>query len=145
MIVLHNMTHVITSAEEYIWSMTDQYPSNVYSLFVEAMERGVTLYAIEREGYSAPPQILDSLPKKVKEDIIRLRSNGFAIDRLVKDIDIHIFMNEKEVASVAFPLLDGKFDYLGFSSMDPQVHNWCYDVYERYWDQAKPRTTFFIS
>jgi predicted transcriptional regulator len=54
-------------------------------------------------------------------------------------------MNEKEVASVAFPLHDGRFDYLGFTSKNPQVHNWCHDVYEHYWELSKPRTEFFIT
>jgi predicted transcriptional regulator len=145
MVVLHNMENVIVEAEEYIWSMTDQYPSNAYSLFADAMERGVVLYAIEREGYSAPPQILDDIPEKVRETIVRLRSKGFAVDRLLPDIDVHIFMNEKEVASVAFPLHSGRFDYLGFTSKDPQVHNWCHDVYEHYWETARPRTEYFIT
>jgi predicted transcriptional regulator len=145
MVVLHNMEKVITEAEEYIWSMTSQYPANAYSLFADAMDRGVVLYAIEKDGYSPPPQILDYIPKKVKETIVRRRSEGFAIDRLLKYIDIHIFMNEKEVASVAFPLHDGRFDYLGFTSANPQVHNWCYDVYDYYWEMSKPRTEFFIN
>jgi predicted transcriptional regulator len=145
MVVLHSMEKVISEAEEYIWSMTSQYPANAYSLFADAMRRGVVLYAIEKEGYSPPPQILDYIPKKVKEDIARLRREGLAIDRLLNDIDIHIFMNEKEVASVAFPLHDGRFDYLGFTSKNPQVHNWCHDVYEHYWELSKPRTEFFIT
>ena len=145
MVALHNMEKVISGAEEYIWSMTSQYPANAYSLFTEAMERGVVLYAIEKVGYSAPPQILDYIPDEVKEAIVRLRSKGFAVDRILDDIDIHIFMNEKEVASVAFPLHDGRFDYLGFTSKNPQVHTWCHDVYEYYWDLAKPRTEFFIN
>lgn len=145
MVVLHNMENVIAEAEEYIWSMTDQYPANAYSLFAEALERGVVLNAIERKGYSAPPQILEAIPEEVRETIIRLRSKGFVVDRLIPDVDIHIFMTEKEVASVAFPLHGGRFDYIGFSSKDPQVHKWCHDVYEHYWETAKPRTEFFIT
>ena len=144
MVVLHNMEHVIEEAEEYIWSMTDQYPANVYSLLAEAMERGVVINAIEREGYSPPPQIFEAISEDVKAAIVRLRSKGFVVDRLLPDIDLHIFMTEKEVASVAFPLHSGRYDYLGFTSNDPQVHNWCHDVYEHYWETAKPRTEFFL-
>jgi predicted transcriptional regulator len=144
MVALHNMENVIAEAEEYVCFMTDQYPANVYSLVAEAMERGVVLYAIEREGYSAPLQILEDVPEDVKEAIVRLRSKGFAVDRLLPDVDIYIFMTEKEVASVAFPLLSGRFDYLGFTSKDPQVRSWCHDLFEHYWETARPRTEFFI-
>lgn len=145
MVVLHRMEHVIEEAEEYIWSMTDQYPANAYSLFADALERGVVLKAIEREGYSAPPPILESIPEDVRKTIVRLRSKGFVFDRLLPDIDIHLFMTEKEVASAAFPLHSGRFDYLGFTSKDPQVHNWCHDIYDHFWEVAKPRTEFFIT
>ncbi len=144
MVALHNMENVIEEADEYVCFMTDQYPANVYSLVAEAMERGVVLYAIEREGYSAPPQILEDVPEDVREAIVRLRSKGFAVDRLLPDVDIHIFMSEKEVASVTFPLLSGRFDYLGFTSKDLQVHSWCHDLFEHYWETARPRTEFFI-
>ena len=145
MVVLHSMEHVIEEAEEYIWSMTDQYPANAYSLFADALERGVVIKAIEREGYSAPPQILESIPEGVRKTIVRQRSKGRVFDRLLPDIDLHLFMTEKEVASAAFPLHSGRFDYLGFTSKDSQVHNWCHDIYDHFWEAAKPRTEFFIT
>ena len=145
MVVLHKMEHVIEEAEEYIWSMTDQYPANAYSLLADALERGVVIKAIEREGYSAPPQILEDIPEGVREAIVRHRSKGYVKDRLLPEVDVHIFMSEKEVASVAFPLHSGRFDYLGFTSRDPQVRNWCHDMYDHFWEAAKPRTEFFIT
>lgn len=46
---------------------------------------------------------------------------------------------EKEVAVVVFPLIDGRFDYFGFSSSDEQTHAWCRDIFTYYWKRTYPR------
>jgi len=48
-------------------------------------------------------------------------------------------MSEREVALVSFPLSDGGFDYIGFSTKDKFTHKWCEDLFKYYWDRAIPR------
>lgn len=48
-------------------------------------------------------------------------------------------MSEREVAGVAFPLLNGRFDYFGFSATNEQAHHWCRDLFTYYWNYARPR------
>ena len=45
-------------------------------------------------------------------------------------------MSEKEVAVIGFPV-DGKLDYIGFSSEDKKVHRWCHDLFQHFWKKAK--------
>jgi len=48
-------------------------------------------------------------------------------------------MSEKEVAIVCFPLPDGRFDYLRFTSKNEAVHKWCKDAFQYYWDNGRDR------
>jgi len=54
--------------------------------------------------------------------------------------DLYICMSEKEVAGVAFPYRDGRFDYLGFASEDERARGWCRDLFAHHWERAEPRT-----
>ena len=54
-------------------------------------------------------------------------------------LDVYLYISEKAVAILCFPLLDGKFDYLGFASADGRAHKWCRDLSEYYWGRARSR------
>jgi len=40
---------------------------------------------------------------------------------------------------LAFPTLDGEFDYRGFTAEDEQSIKWCKDLFQEYWETAEPR------
>jgi len=46
-------------------------------------------------------------------------------------------MSEKEVAALAFPTTEGRFDYFGFTSKAEGTHRWCSNVFQYYWDRAQ--------
>ena len=48
-------------------------------------------------------------------------------------------ISEKEVAALAFPEVTGGFDYLGFTSRDEKTLKWCTELFQYYWDRAKPK------
>jgi hypothetical protein len=35
--------------------------------------------------------------------------------------------------------MGGKFDYLGFSSSDERMRDWCEDLFDYYWENSRPR------
>lgn len=45
--------------------------------------------------------------------------------RMLDEIDVFLWMSEKEVAVVSFPTLEGNFDYKGFTSRDEGAIRWC--------------------
>ncbi len=51
-------------------------------------------------------------------------------------------MSEKEVAYISFPTINGRFDYLGFTSKDEGAHHWCNDVFLFYWEEARLKEYF---
>jgi predicted transcriptional regulator len=141
MVVFTNIETVIQEAEEYLWVITDQYlPSNM-PLHIAAYERGVRERDIEAKNWVVPHRIKESLrdEEAIAQGIHHARATGVLEECMLDHLDLYLFMSEKEVAIVAFPLPDGRFDYFGFSSTDDQVHAWCRDVFEHYWERAYPR------
>ena len=47
-----------------------------------------------------------------------------------------IAMSE-EIAALAFPSAEGRFDYLGFTASDEEAHRWYRDLYLHYLDAAR--------
>ncbi|MBC8223278.1 DUF1724 domain-containing protein [Candidatus Bathyarchaeota archaeon] len=65
--------------------------------------------------------------------------DGRLINRKMEQFDVFLWMSEKEVAILSFPTLDGKFDYLGFTSKDDRALEWCFDLFRYYWESAVPK------
>jgi len=142
--VFGKIEKIIVEAEEFFWYITNEVlvSSNYYLLGLEALDRGVEFRCIEPIGYRVPQNIVNSISKKVRDALDVHRINGLLLDRGHEKIDVILYMNEKEVAVLAFPELNGAFDYLGFTSSDPLVLNWCKDLHHYYWDKAILRQIF---
>lgn len=135
MVAFYNVKEVMQEAEEYIWTITDQYLVDTIPLFREACEREVKIRNIEakdyyRYHYSAEDKAFN-----------RGRTTGLLEERVLERLDLYLYMSEKEVAGVAFPLPDGRFDYLGFTASDERSHKWCRDLFQYYWERAPTRAS----
>jgi predicted transcriptional regulator len=137
---------VLGEAEEFFWYMTDEtlVSANGYINGLEALDRGVQIKAIEPVGYSPPMEIIKNVSEEVQEAYAVHRSKGAIVDRTLEKVEVALYMSEKEVAILAFPALTGEFDYLGFTSNDPKVLEWCKDLHSYYWDIGGMRDEYYI-
>jgi len=132
MVVFHNVERMFQEAEEYIYRLTDRYFMMALPHLEEATERGVELRLLQSRVFEFPPDwpgegvILKDARLK---GMFKLRSSDTA--------DVFMAMSEKEVAALAFPSADGRFDYTGFNSKDEKTHKWCLDLFRYYWDAAR--------
>lgn len=130
---------MLRKAEEYIWTITDTYLFEVLHPIKEAIEAQVKVRNLERRDFFLPPRFKEDYPADCKETLDRARTTGSLEERVLKRIDIYLYMSEKEVAALAFPSLDGKFDYIGFTATDERSHKWCEDLFKYYWKLASGR------
>lgn len=139
-----NIEKMVQEAEEYIFHMADQrlMSPQAYFLVNAALHRGVEMKGIEPLGYSAPFEVYGKIPITVTTSIAEYRVNGVKMDKVLPTIELSIFMSEKEVALLAFPSIIGEFEYIGFTSNDEDFREWCFDVHQYYWNQAKVRTDY---
>jgi predicted transcriptional regulator len=111
---------------------------------VKALNRGVTIKCIEPIGYTPPEELTNKVPEKIHAGYNKHRKEGSILDRVLPEIDVIIYMNEKEVGVLGFPSVNGSFDYLGFTSKDSSFLKWCMDLHEYYWALGKQRDEFYI-
>ncbi len=140
-VAFYRVEKMIKEAEEYILTVTDQYLMNIGLLLIEAIERGVKTKNLEPRHLVPSPQILEELyaDKRAKQIIDQARSSELLEERVLERLDIYLYMSEKEVAAIAFPLPNGRFDYLGFAATDKRSRKWCRDLFQYYWDKACDR------
>lgn len=135
-----NIERILNEAEEYFWYITDEVliPTRHYKTGLDALERGVQVRCIEPAGYFQPKGILQDTEDEQKA-FVGHRSEGNLTDRTLEKVNVTMYMNEKEVAILAFPAKTGEFDYLGFTSTDEKTLEWCKDLHRYYWEKADPQ------
>ncbi len=139
---VYRVEKIIREAEEHILAVTDEYLLNAALLMQEAIERGVKVKNIEARDWVPSTQIADEFYAVVgQESGEHARTSGLLEERVLERLDIYLYMSEKEVAAIAFPLPDGRFDYLGFAATDKRSHKWCRDLFQYYWDRARDRNS----
>lgn len=136
----YNVEEMMPEADKYIWTITDQYPMSTQTLFDQALERGISVRNLEVKDMIVPPELLEKWLSSENIYISKeARSRGTLKERMLDSLGISLFMSEKEIAVIAFPTTEGKFDYLGFTSRDERAHKWCKDLFLYYWERAEPR------
>jgi len=135
MVVIRSVEMLIQGAKEYVWNLNDQYVASSFRLIGEALKRGVKTRSIDLKHYTWDPKIRSALSDEVIEAIKVARTSGLLKERVLEKIEVFLWISERE-AVVALPRLDGKFDYLGFTSTDDRARKWCMDVFDYYWEKA---------
>ncbi len=141
MVTFSIVESLIRNTEEYLLFIHDQYLPAILPLGVEAMKRGITSRSVELKakapGRSLDPIRPDYITLEDEEYFIQLWHEGRIKPRFAEEVHVFLYINEKE-ALIAFPLAEGGFNYLGFSSEDPAFHKYCLDVFEFYYERADP-------
>ena len=141
-VAFYNVEKLMREAQEYIWAMTDHYLLSQMPLYTEAFEREVKVRSMEAKDWVTPSEIKEAyinLQPEHRRAADQARTTGILEEGLLEQLDIFLYMSEKEVAIVCFPFSDGRFDYLGFTSADERAHRWCRDIFQYYWERSRSR------
>lgn len=136
MVVIRSVEVVIQEAKEFMWNLNDQYVASSFRLLREALMRGVKTRTIDPKHYVWDPKMRSALSDDDIKAIGAARTSALLKERVLEKIEAFLWISEKEVV-VAFPRLDGKFDYLGFASTDERANKWCRDLFDYYWAKAE--------
>lgn len=139
MVGFYNVDRMLERAEEYVLMMTDQYLMGTMPKVGNALDRGVRVMNIESR-FCVPPVLPSNWSDSdTSQALQRGREKGLLDERVLDSLEVYLYMSEREVGTLAFPLPDGKFDYLGFTSDDERIRNWCKQLFEYYWGIAQKR------
>lgn len=142
-----SVERVVQESDEFFYYITNQnlVSPQAYALGAAALDRGVVFKCIELANYAPPEALTKKVSEEVRDKFTEHRKNGLVLDRELQDIDVIFYMNEKEVGLLAFPLMDGSMDYLGFTSKDKDFIKWCKDLHEYYWGLGEMKEKFYIA
>jgi predicted transcriptional regulator len=141
MVTFGIVENIMREAKEFLLMIHDQYLLSILPLCVSALKRGVNMRSVELKSRGDRRNLNPERPGYISEEdedfFIKAWSEESSQARFTEDIDIFLYANEAE-AVIAFPLSEGGFDYLGFSSDDPAFHKFCVDTFNHYWEQGEP-------
>ena len=135
---LNNIEVMIKDAEEYIWLMTDRRFIGNYQHLREAVERDVSIMTIEQKDWIPPSEYRERIDGEISRFLIDAKNSGALQSRVLERVNLFLYMSEKEIGGLAFPMPDNRLDYLGFIASDEKSHKWCEGVFRHYWGIAEP-------
>jgi predicted transcriptional regulator len=141
MVTFGIVENIMREAKEFLLMIHDQYLPSILPLCVIALKRGITMRSVELKA-KPPGRSLDKirpdyLSLEDEEYFIQLWHEGRIHSFFSEEVHVFLYANEVE-AVIAFPLSEGGFDYLGFSSDDPEFHKYCVDLFDYYCERADP-------
>ena len=141
MVTFGIVENIMRDAKEYLVMIHDQYLPSILPLCVSALKRGITMRSVELKA-KPPGRSLDKirpdyLTIEDEEYFIQLWHEGRIHSYFSEEVHVFLYANEAE-AVIAFPLSEGGFDYLGFSSDDSGFHKYCVDLFDYYCERADP-------
>jgi len=144
--MLSNMERVFEEAEEWYKYIT---PSRIAShanlqFAIQQLDRGVTIQAMEPLDYTLSEKSLARIPKEDLEAMLDHQVKGNLEYRYLDEINLKIYMSEKEVAILSLPKTDGEVDNMGFISSDARFHQWCSDLFDYYWGRGITKSTSWL-
>ena len=135
--LIQGVESLIRDAERHVWFQGDEYIMGALQYISEALERDVAFRIIEPEDNALGQGLTPLSPKELS---ILSRPPSPTLDKkTLESISVFLYVSEK-MAAVAFPMVDGRFDYLGFTATDKRSIKWCRDLFLHYWEQANPKT-----
>ena len=125
LIALQVVKKIVDESEAYLYRLSDQFLMVLIDPIVAATNRGINYYFIYSADIKVPPDATDTVRLRGARD----RGNFFSYTHA--NVSAFMVMSEKEVI-LAFPKLDGSYDYTGFHSTNAEVLRWCKELYEHH-------------
>jgi predicted transcriptional regulator len=133
MLAVHNVEKVLREADSYLLNINMPYIASAFPFIREAYDRGVKGRFLHGKDLMLPSEMKDDRERVLDTQLIdSFRRKGIHNEKLLKT-DVVMYMSEKEVAILSFPLRDGIYDFRGFSSIDKRFLDWCRDIFEYCW------------
>lgn len=140
MSTIARIENVVDEAEEYFYFMSHETLVTAQGLekALELIDKGLKTRGIEPTTYRRPHDIDVNVSDQMRESMRKHRLEGNMDNKYLEQVDVTLYFSEKEAAIISFPTTTGEYDYLGFTSKDPKVLEWCHDVYHYYWEKGIP-------
>lgn len=133
MISFRNIEEMIAKAQERVWILTNQVLASTIPYLTQAIERGAEFKLLMPKDFMPTKSIREIVKDPVFEKAARVRKLDC---RFLLKVGAFLCLSEKEVATIGFPNLEGKFDYAGFNGKNDSLIEWANALFMHYWNEA---------
>ncbi len=124
--ILNTVDREFEYVNEFLWSMSDDFPRYFLPKCEEQVERGVKYRVIFPENFIPTLRSLDV--KNIQK--VEVRS--------LKKVNLTINVSDR-FCTLALPSRDGKIDHSAcIIGSDQRFRKWCMELFDHYWGQAEP-------
>jgi predicted transcriptional regulator len=135
--VINDAIRIIKEAEEYILDINLPYIASAFPHIRDAYNRNVKGMFLHGPDLKVPDEMRQVRDESFTDEVIDLIRQKEVYEEKYLDVDVVLYMNEKEVAILCFPTTLGDYDFRGFTSTDPDAHRWCRDMFYHFWEKGE--------
>ena len=117
--------NLFKESKEYVWLLVEQFPLNSLSSINEAINRRVRFKIIEPKNRAFSPHLDSLISEKHTHE-----------QRQIDAVNVFLYLSEKKCI-LAFPNMDGQYDFKGFVAIDEDSLNWCRELFQHYWVKSE--------
>jgi len=133
MVAFSNVENAIREAQECIWILSDQILMSTLPLIQDAEERGVEFRLLVPRYLEPPPAFWEGMIQRMETPPLFPEQMQ---TRWLETLGLTMTLNERGVAHLSFPGIDGSHNYHGFRSSDQDSLIWCRDLFQHLWAGA---------
>lgn len=132
--VINDAIRIIKESEEYILDINLPYIASAFPHIRDAYDRNVKGMFLHGTDLKVPDEMRQVRDESFTDEVIDLIRKKEVYEEKYLDVEVVLYMNEKEVAILCFPTIQGDYDFRGFTSTEPEAHRWCRDMFFNFWD-----------
>ena len=129
--------NLLKESKEHVWLLVDQFPTNLLSTIVNAIDRGVRFRIIEPRERTLNPDLEGGTSEETRA-LSRTRHTPLVEQRMVDEVHAYLLMSEARCV-LALQTREGQYDFKGFAAADESSLNWCKELFAHNWDEAEQR------
>jgi predicted transcriptional regulator len=128
--VLEKTQEVLKEAEEFVWIMSNQNFALYLPTMMEKLESGIEFRLVFPEEVY-PPEHSSLIPSNTQ---------GMH-KRVLSEVNVRLVVTDK-YAGFGLPLRENMTDYRAIMGDDPRFYKWCKDLFQYYWEKARPHIPY---
>jgi predicted transcriptional regulator len=103
----------------------------------DAYDRGILGKFLHGTDLRVPEEMQRARDDSFTDELVREIARKGVYEERYLEVNVMLYMNEKEVAILCFPMLNNQYDFVGFTGDDPSAHEWCRDLFNVLWEKAR--------
>ena len=136
MVTVSDIIRIIQEAEEYLLDINVPYVAAAFPHIRDAYDRGIPGKFLHGVDLRIPEEMQGVRDDSFTDDFVREVARKGVYEERYLEVDVMLYMNEKEVAILCFPTLNNRYDFVGFTGKDPTAHAWCRDLFYHLWEKG---------